>query len=651
MIVLNALNEKEYMNTKRYYIEKISDTSADTLLAVGFASLLKEVLRQNAKSAKGIMIQDDGPHYQIETPTPITDNDLQNLEPFAIIKPLVTDKYIDKQAKQGLKLYGFDYQHQQEISKSFYEKLRKLPPEYRTPEARANKSAYPLFADIEEPDSQLDLYKAIQQMKIASSFNELAQRWFYLEYLQREHIHILLELFSSSTNDFDNAIIACTKLSKEHGLKKDANVTALQIINPTTGKGANYAKASELSRAIGNQDSFWLLELLKFVGFMYAAAPYVVKGNKDRKTYVLQPKTIDLNTLQRMMDKFRAVCWSSTAVKLDITASLRFAQTFIQHRQQALKGEAEDDFFEEQVYSIAHGFEVAFYKDMGSAYATMNVSSINLPYWLPRIKTLEEAEATLAIVKEHLHIIQWLRNSKGEEGSEEYELLRFYRDFLSGRDLRPFWKFTTAYSSYLISQHEHEKSPQRQIRPFTTTGLENIIEMNITASKKKLTGITTNEGFRRIAYAIRQSTITAQYRRTQSGDRSNEVRYEVRYGLGQELIREAHYPDKFIAALSRFLHQYNSETAREEEKLANKLKRALVPDDRRKNKMRGSVSYTDIDAIVQLIDDFGSEQVCSLLVAYGYAREPFKGATEEPTNNNTNNPDLALDDLESDTED
>jgi hypothetical protein len=640
------------MNTQHYYIEKTSDTSADTLLAVGFASLLKEVLRQNGKPPLDIIIKDAGPNYQVEVPTPITDNDLQNLKPFAIIKPLVTEKHIDKQAKEGLKLDGFEYQQQQEISKSYYEKLRKLPPEYRTPEARLNKAANPLFADIQEPDSQLGRYQTIQQMKIASSFNELAQRWFYLEYLQREHIYILLELFNSPTNNIDNAVAACTKLAKEHGLKKDAYVTALQIINPTTGKGANYAKASELTRAIGNQDSFWLVELLKFVGFMYAAAPYVVKGSKDRKTYVLQPKTIDLNTLQRMMDKFRAVCWSSTAVKLDIMASLRFAQTFIQHRQQALQGEREDDFFgEEQVYSIAHGFEVAFYKDMGSAYATMNVSSISLPYWLSHIKTLEEAEATLNIVKEHLQIIQRLRNSKGEEGSEEFELLRFYRDFLSGRDLRPFWKFTTAYSSYLISQHEHEKSPQRQIRPFTTTGLENIIEMNTTETKKKLTNITTNEGFRRIAYAIRQSTITAQYRRTQSGDRTNEVRYEVRYGLGQELMREAHYPDKFIAALSRFLHQYNAETAREEEKLANKLKRALVPEDRRKNKMRGSVSYTDIDAIVQLIDDFGSEQVCSLLVAYGYAREPFKGATEEPTNNNTDNAELSSESLESDNVD
>ncbi len=116
-------------------------------------------------------------------------------------------------------------------------------------------------------------------------------------------------------------------------------------------------------------------------------------------------------------------------------------------------------------------------------------------------------------------------------------------------------------------------------------------------------------------------------------------------------MREAHYPDKFSAALSRFLHQYNAETAREEEKLANKLKRALVPEDRRKNKMRGSVAYTDIDAIVQLIDDFGSEQVCSLLVAYGYARDPYKGTTEEPKDNNIDSPEPSSEDLASDNED
>jgi len=41
--------------------------------------------------------------------------------------PLVTEKQTDKQATRA-KLDGFPYQEQQEISKAYYEKLRKLPP-------------------------------------------------------------------------------------------------------------------------------------------------------------------------------------------------------------------------------------------------------------------------------------------------------------------------------------------------------------------------------------------------------------------------------------------------------------------------------------------------------------------------------------------
>ena len=81
------------------------------------------------------------------------------------------------------------------------------------------------------------------------------------------------------------------------------------------------------------------------------------------------------------------------------------------------------------------------------------------------------------------------------------------------------------------------------------------------------------------------------------------------------------YRDKFITTLSNFLTLYNAETAREEEKLANKLGRKLTLDDRRQYKLRGSVSISDIDRIVELIDQFDSETVGSLLVAYGYASE------------------------------
>lgn len=603
-----------------YYIDKTSNTSADTQLAIGFASLLREVLRNIKQSSKGIVIRDVGSAYEVKIPVAITDADLQNLKPFTLIRPIVTNTQIKNQQKQGKELDGFDYERFQEEARTYYEKIKKLPAKYRTPEAPLSPE-FRQLPDIVPPVRELVHYQTIQQMKIASSFNELALRWQALEELQREHIHILLTLFQQCGNDIPAAIASWQKLASKHKdkLKGKESTTQLQIVNPTTGKGSNRPKSAGLSE--GNPDNFWLLELLKFLGFMDVAAPFVLQGSKDRKTYVLQPKVIDLSTLRGIMQAFRAVCWSSSAIKMDVMASLRFAYVFIRLREQSLRGEIEDEdefLVEEQLYSIAEGFEVAFYKDMGSAYATMNISSINLPQWIPRISTVDEAEDAQVLLQEHLIIIQQLRNSKGEEGSEEYELLRFYRDFVSGRDLKPFWRFTTAYSGYLMSQREHEKDPHRQIRQFTQNGLEKLLTMS--TQGQKLTPITSNSGFKRIAYAIRQSTIRAQYRRSQQKDRT----YEVRYGLGQELMREARYKMKFIAALSTFLQQYNAETAREEEKAANRKGGTLTHADRLQYNLRGTVSHADIDQIIELIDTYDSETVCSLLVAYGYASDSRK---------------------------
>jgi len=614
-----------------YFIEKTSDTSADTLLAVGFAELLRNVLQEQHRPSAGIVIRDAGPYYQVDTPTELEAGALQKLSPFAMLAALKTEKYVDKQATDGYRLRCFDYQREREKSTAFYEKLKKLPAQLRRPEALARMDDNPVLAELIPPSPLLGHYQAINQMKIASSFNELAQRWFYLKELQGLHVQILLELFSEPDNDLERAVQACKQLATEHGLKKDMFVTALQILNPTTGKGANATKARELTRSIGNQDSFWLLELLKFVGFIDAAAPYIIQGSKDRKTYVLQPRKAELGALKRIMHDFRAACWSSTAVKLDVLAALRFTRTYVDHRKRVLKGEAEEDPFEpEQLYSMAQGFEVTSYKDLGSAFATINLAALNLPRWQPPLRTLEDAEQASALLDEHLQVIQRIRSGRpaNEEGAEEYALFRAYRDFLSGNDLKPLWVFTTMYSGYYISQRESGKYPQQ----LTIPGLEDLISMS---KQTQYATIVQDEGFKRVAYAIRQATVNAQYRRSQQRDRT----YEVRYGLGQELMREVHYPDKFILAISTFLHQYNAETAREEEKVANRLGRALTSQDRRTNKLRGSVATTDIDHLVTLIDAFGAEAVCSLLVAYGYARDGRPATSDDKNADQQTQPD------------
>jgi len=129
------------------------------------------------------------------------------------------------------------------------------------------------------------------------------------------------------------------------------------------------------------------------------------------------------------------------------------------------------------------------------------------------------------------------------------------------------------------------------------------IERLIMSTEQRLAPILERPGFQNIAYAIRQSTVIAQYRKSQ-GDR----KYDVRYGLGQDLARKARYPDDFVAALSDFLHKYNAENAQVMET--------------RSGPYRSSIKTIDIDEIVMLIDEYGSEVVANLLIAYGYARVP-----------------------------
>ena len=129
-------------------------------------------------------------------------------------------------------------------------------------------------------------------------------------------------------------------------------------------------------------------------------------------------------------------------------------------------------------------------------------------------------------------------------------------------------------------------------------------------AEPELSRILETPGFQNVAYAIRQSTVIAQYRRGQ-GDR----RYTVRYGLGADLARQANYPGEFVAALSEFLRKYNAESAQ--------------VMGHRPGPYRRNIQTSDIDDVVSLVDRYGAPLICSLLVAYGYARSPRRDATQE----------------------
>jgi hypothetical protein len=135
-----------------------------------------------------------------------------------------------------------------------------------------------------------------------------------------------------------------------------------------------------------------------------------------------------------------------------------------------------------------------------------------------------------------------------------------------------------------------------------------------------------HDGFRNIARAIRESTIRAQYRVAQEGDR----RYDIAYGLGQDLARSLNQPESFIAALMDFIRRYNAETAREEEKLARQHGGKITLELRRQARLRRLVTTEDVEDLVAIIDEHGHKVVGNLLLAYGYAFDSSTIRTNDP---------------------
>ncbi|GHO77466.1 hypothetical protein KSD_52370 [Ktedonobacter sp. SOSP1-85] len=622
-----------------FWVNKISGTAADTQLALGLADLLQEVLRKIGKPNGQLIIHNKGDTFELSLNSELREEELINDQIIPFLEPLISPKQDERQGKKGRVLRnGFEYDKEREKQKLLSAQLKALPPALRTPDARRRHEPELEQVLSAGPRKELGHYQAINMLKVPDTFNEIVFRWQSLTVQQQWlAIGLLYRLFSQRENDVTGAIKAWEKLAKEQHIEGKALVTAVQVINPTAGKGANTSKSSRLNS--GGLDSFWLLELLKFKGFMLGAAPYIIKGSKDRKTYVIAPQRVELDTLKDMMNQFRAICWSSTAIKQDVLASLRLAQVMVDHQEQEFTSrQGLEDWEPTPITSIAQGLDVAFYKDMGSAHAVMNVATINVPNWFPELKTLAQIQQAELLLEEHIRIIRRIEGPQGKESNEEIDLLRTYRDFLSGHDLRTFWQFAALYGCYLFRKREREKDVKRWLPQLTKKGLD-ILVMNHqhTSKSKSLSTILATPGFQNIASAIREATVRAQRRRSQE----NDNRYEVRYGLGQDLMRKARYREEFMAALSEFLFLYNAETAREEEKQAKKKGSRLSSEDYKNNKLRYPVTTTDVEQLGDLLDTYSPELIASMLVAYGYARlDTFK---KEEAQNEVTSDDVAND--------
>ncbi len=567
-----------------FFVDKTTYTPADTLLAFGLAALLTKLVSPGR--APDLTIIDVGDSYRLECASLLPVGQLSRVKPFPLFSGLNTAK------KTANVPQPVDYLTHQRNNQTYFEALKK-----------GMKGEELKEQNIHPPHPDWSSWAIINQMSAIGAYNGLAELWYAHRDCFSDLIGVILDLYRTRPNTINEAETRWKSLAKEQGIQSNSQVAQLQVVNPGMGKGGNRSKATGLS--IGGLKGFWIPEYLKYAGLFKAALPRVVSGSKDRKTYVLRPKNLTWKTHQQTFSKFQQAVYASTAAKMDILATLGYCKIYL---TQWLEGQKTGLGWLSEGKPGDHiaALDVIFYKYLGSAHATMNLSSMVLPDWLPdeSLTSIEQADRFLAVVEEHENVIRYLDEKIGDQEA----MLRAYRDFLSTRELRAFYRFNRKFAQYIMSKLV--AGGQYTPRQFTTPNLKELIM----AHQQSFRPILENEGFLRIASAIRSSTVLPQYFKAigQPGP------YEIHYGLGRKLLRDASYPEKFIQALSKFIQAYMRENSQINERFKGNppVRRSLI-------------QTRDIDAIVDLIAEFGSETVANLLVAYGYARDPKTPVTNE----------------------
>ena len=589
-----------YQNT--YFVDKQTSTFADVCSAYGLANILDELLRRalGEHGSRAVRILDRGTTYAIELTPALQAEWVENSSFFTPIPFIKTPK---NSGTMPDSIYNIDY-NEQKARYDAYNELRKTLGD--TIKKGTDESEALAALKESEPHLYYRIWQKINMMSGISAYNAAVTNW----YENREHTAELLKLLLALHAKTPNPVAACEqewkKLKKEKNLIGKDRLNMLQVFNPSTGKGQHAPKASNLS--MKNIDNFWLCEYLKMVGFYHCAVPRFVlvkpgKPPKDRKTFALAPINMTLAVHNDIFKNFRDTVSSNYAIKSDIFAALNYTNCFLQYCEAAQEF---DDLWGDGPENFVAGLHTAFYKDLGNSSAVMNLSFINLPQWMS-VEDTNDVQVYREVIEEHLNIVRGLE----EERSEGYQLLQYYRDFLSAHDFTAFFEFTAKYPNYLLNALVKENF---WVKPLSITNLRRLLMNN----KTELTPIIESAGFQNIARAIRQSTVTLQYM-----VKSRRPPYDIRYGLGQELRRKANYSDEFIQALGDFLHSFNAENARVAE----------VSSDQH---WRKSIREDDITQIVQLIDEHGPQTVCHLLLAFGYAST---SRDDTPTNDTTTSTD------------
>lgn len=591
------------MYQKQYFVPKTSGTYAETLEAYGLAIILDEIFRANNIQKPKVKIQDTGSFYVVSARTEVTEEMVRNAPYFDAFQYIKIEK--DKNTNSPRNF--IDYKREKEI----YDDFRKFKQNIVSLDRNKRKEAIENYEN--KPHFDYDIFSKIKVNSLHAylkAFNNVfANKDSYPEFLKQ-----ILFLYGFPRDGAKSVDKNFKKLQKDNEINKIEKIKTLQFFNPHQGKGVNSGKSNSI--ALTQMPAFWFKEYLKMAGCYKSMFVKGVKvGNRkwDSKFYVVEPRSLELTLLNTIYRSFKPNIVGRSSVKLDISSILRYTMIFIQNSEEYQQKKPSFSKRFNPQHSVS-GFHTAYQKNLGRNPAVSNIGYLRLPDFI-EISSYEGGNKWINILDEHVRIISKINEDVGSTTS----MLHHYRQFLSSGVLDEFFEFNFEYTALLM--HDIALSRGHAGKMWLESFTLNLLEEFFMSAKKEFKPILESVGFRNIAKAIRNSTISEQYRKA-----NGKQRFDIHYGMAQDLKRKSPYKEDLVTYLSEFIANYNAETARFVER---------NPDLLKAGKIRATIKMQDIDELVGLIDEYGSDVVGKLLSAYGYAldrKEKFGKPAENSKN-------------------
>ena len=552
------------MYSDTYYVDRESGTYSDTCAAFGLAYILERVLTDAGEASK-VTIQDAGTCYIVKLGTPLSSEILQSATyPDELLPLLQEEKH-----PEGARHYPFNeyFNILKSRSKEVAEEAdvesvpMEVPPDLgvyqiirlQQGDGLMNTTARALWRNARSPDAYAQLLRVLLGV-YSTTPNALDQgkkhftKW-KKSFVIDDQAPIEVESTANEAEDVnpeaeeetgEDEVDAATSKTNAKGNSFSPEATLLAIYNPSQQKSINRAKADGAKNE--NNKGFWIPEWLKMVGMPKCALAVSVKGGKkkepynkeDKKVYALSPSFLSLSSHSQIMGAFQNSVYGSSSIKADVAVLLFYTRQFLGY---VARGGRPPRFG--SIRNVVDGFSCAYFKKSGSqssAYSLTALSYIQLPAWVALSESSQPAEIQnwLDLIEEQEKVIFFRFPVAGgfddfvdENKGEGLELLRLYREWLSGGRLESLLEFHADFASLVMSQAAQKKA----YRQFSVSGLNRLFSLMNTPTTPTLQEIISDAGFIEVARAIRLSTVTAQRLKA----KGIKPGHEIRYGLAQEL--------------------------------------------------------------------------------------------------------------------